>query len=279
MPRRLVLSSLVLLATACSDSAPEEAPAADPTPTRIAPSDAPSDAPSEGGIEESLGSGDKALVTVVAALRRAANTDRRIDDPAGGGKKVSNWMATLHQGEVVSLIGSEGDWSKVRASDGTEGFMEKRYLAPTSDAALATNTESLKVFRRPDLLTLNTGKTIEPGSLLFKLGEKEQFSEIRAGTTTTQWVLTEKLISESKEVEAAKLLAKADWMESKKDDGHGELMSLIKEQFADSKVVAGRLNPEAAGAAEGPGEPVDVEPEADEDEARGGEVPAEEHEG
>ncbi|MEL6547067.1 MAG: SH3 domain-containing protein [Myxococcota bacterium] len=234
LQRSAVLAS-ILLFFACTDSTPAPEPTNEPP--KIAQGtddDAPEAEPLPDPEPEPLG---EAYVTVVTSMRKVPDTAYKVANPDKPGKKMSNWVATLHAGETVTVESQENDeWSKSRASDDSEGFLQSKHLVSVSESSIATLLEDTKVFNRPDLLALNASRTLEPGTLVFKLQEKDQFSEIRAGYRS-EWILTEKLVSDEKEVEAAKLLAKARWLEEKKDDAYAPLMDLLKTQFSETKVV------------------------------------------
>ena len=78
-----------------------------------------------------------------------------------------------------------------------------------------------------------------------------------SGTATT-WGLSEKLSSNPKEVEAAKLLNKIRSLTKKNDPSAAELVELAKTQFGDSKVISllqtndeeGEETPQEAGEAD-----------------------------
>lgn len=182
---------------------------------------------------EPLGS---AYVITVAAMRRTPSSDKKITDPDKPKKRIANWVATLHQGETVELLERQDDWARARASDDTEGWIQQKYLASADSTKLATLHDEAKVFKRPDLLTLNASRTIKPATLLFRLKDKDQFSEVKNGYRT-DWVLTDKLNDDEREVEASKLYAKARWLKEQRDDGYEPLMELIKAQFSDTRTV------------------------------------------
>ncbi len=233
MLRRIALFSLILAACSSKERAPEDA-AAPPKITQG--TDVPEEAePAPEAEPEFLG---EAYVTVVTSMRKTPSGDMKVPDPDKPGKKMSNWVALLDVGEQVTIVSGENeDWSKARASDDSEGFLRNRYLLSADEATLATVLEEAKIFNRPDLLALNASRTLEPGTLVFKLSEKDQFSELRIGSRT-EWALTEKLVTAEKEVEAAKLLAKARRLREKNDDGYAPLMELLKSQFADTQIEA-----------------------------------------
>lgn len=231
MLRRIAVLSLILAACSSKEAAPE----APSEPPKIIQGADPADAPAPEPEPELVG---EAYVTVTTSMRKTPNNDMKVPDPERPGKKMSNWVALLDVGEQVTIQARENEeWSKARASDDTEGFLKNRFLIAADEASLATVLEEVKIFNRPDLLALNASRTLEPGTLVFKVSEKDQFSELRIGSRT-EWVLTEKLVLDGQEVEAAKLLAKARRLREKGDDGYEPLLELLKGQFAETKLVA-----------------------------------------
>lgn len=261
----LVLAFTGLGATACSDNTPPPEPPAEPPRIKTATEEEAEPAPEPEAIADdaAVAMGNH-YVTTVVIMRRAATTDRKVaseDDPE---KKVSNYLATLHTGEEVEVMDLEEDWGRIRASDDTEGYVQTKYLLPASESEPLTVLEDAKIFRRPDLLTLNSSRTVEPASLLFKLETKEQFTKVKNGYRE-DWILTEKTVNDGTELEATKLLAKARWMKEKKDDGYEPLMELIESQFGETEVLkltkAKLAEEEAAAAEEGEGEQEEGEDE------------------
>src|SRR5205814_2297391 len=106
-----------------------------------------------------------------------------------------------------------------------EGWVPASGLVPQEEARIATTLRALKVFKRPDLLALDGSKSIEPGTLLFALRTREQFSEVSSGGTATVWVQTSDLETGDREVQVSKLLTKARWMQEKNEPGHEELVA------------------------------------------------------
>lgn len=233
MSRRAAIALLAI--SACTQpSGTKEDPAGTttppPAPTAAAPAPAPAPAPSA--------LGEEAYVTSVSGLRRAATEDRQIEDPSGKkGKKVSNWVTTLHRGEMVRVLEVQGEWARVRASDESEGWLKKDGLLPTEGVTMATVLAPAKTFDRPDLLALNAKRTLEPGQLLYVTKSKDQFSEVNHAGSALTWVLTEALTSDRREVDASKLVNKARWLEERKDANADAIWELARSQFGDTKVM------------------------------------------
>lgn len=181
--------------------------------------------------------GEQAFVTSVAPVRRVGNDDKQVDDPKKPGKRLPNYITTLHRGEQVQVISVEGDWAQVRSSDEKEGWVKKDTLLPSEGVTMATTLEEAKTFDRPDLLALNAKRKVAAGSLVYAQRTKDQFSEINLGGTTSAWVLSSALVKDQREVDAAKLLNKARWLTEHKDASAADLMDLAKKEYGDTKVM------------------------------------------
>jgi SH3-like domain-containing protein len=190
--------------------------------------------------------GEQAFVTGVTAVRRANSDDKQVDDPKKPGKKLSNYITTLHRGEQVQVLSVEGDWAQVRSSDEKEGWTKKDALLPSQGVTMATTLDETKTFDRPDLLALNAKRKVAAGALVYAMRAKDQFSEVNLGGSSTAWVLTSALVSEQREVDAAKLLNKARWLTDHKDASAADLMDLAKKEYGDTKVMQAHLAAQAA---------------------------------
>jgi hypothetical protein len=246
-----VTVALALALLACFGG-PSEAP--EPVPEAPEPVEAPSTPePAE----------QPGHVIGVTSLRKQPTDDKKIDD--GSGKQVSNWIATLYRGETVTIFGKNpaGDWHNARLSDGTEGWLKGDRVVAGADTRVVTLYQEGKTFRRPDLLALDTDKTIEPGSLLFVIQEKDQFSEVdypRSGwSSNTAWTLTSELSEDPAEVEVAKVVAKIRHLRAENSEDAKQLEELARSQFGSSRLISLLDEPEAEGGAAPEGEEVDLE--------------------
>jgi len=231
------------------DGAPEPAPSASPAP---APSEA---APTVG------------YVVGKTTVRKTASDDRKIPDPAGGDKQVSNYVTALYRGEKVDIVGADGDWTHIKASDASDGWLKTNRLVIEDDKTkVSTLFAEGKVFDRPDLLALASDRKIEAGSLVFVLSEKDQFSEVdypkNAVTDVHAWALSSDLNSDPNEVEAAKIIAKVRELRADNDPGAKQMEELARSQYSSSKLLSlldqpAEVPPEGAtddGAAPAPGQ-------------------------
>ncbi len=228
---RVVTSFLLFTAVAfaaCTEAATPEGGEAAPTTPAPEAAMAPAAVPMEG----------PGFVTAVAPFRREPNEEKKVNDPKTQ-KQVNNWLATLHRGEPVTLLKQQGEWSNVRASDESTGWIKTDRVIGATDVTLATLLEETKTFARPDFSALNSGRTLPPGSLLFVTKTKEPFSEVNVGGESKLWVLTEKLATETTEVEASRLVNKARWLDEQKDPGAKEFWELARTNFGTTRLMQG----------------------------------------
>lgn len=206
------------------------------------PSPAPTEAEPAAAQPEPEAAPQAGFVIGVTTLRKIASDERKMDDPAGNGKQVSNWVATLYRGEEVSIVGSEGEWSNVKASDDSEGWIHTDRMVVGADTKIGTLYDEGKTFARPDLLAMDADKTIEAGSLVFVLDEKEQFSQVdfpRSGFSSAKaWTLTSALVFDPNEVAAAKLIMKVRHLRAQKDASAKQLEELARSQFGSSRLIS-----------------------------------------
>ncbi|BDG06702.1 SH3 domain-containing protein [Anaeromyxobacter oryzae] len=176
-----------------------------------------------------------AYVTAVVALRRGPTDAAKVPGPTG--KDVTNYLATLHRGEKVTLVEAKDDWARIRLSDDHEGWLRRTALL--EDAATeATVLVAADVFDRPELLAANAKRKIEPGTLVLVLKQRPPFAEVNVAGAQTAWVLAERLATGEKEVAVAKLVEKARWLvrAGKKDEAL-QALALAREHFAGVALV------------------------------------------
>jgi hypothetical protein len=183
-------------------------------------------------------------------LKREGSDAPKVADAKG--KQVANWLATLYRGERVTIGKEEGEYIQAKTSGEVEGFVKKSSLLIAPDVSEATVIDATDAFDRPDLLALNSKKKINPGTLLFVVKNREQFSEVNASGASTIWVLNGKITTDANEIAVAKLLAKARSLkDAKKGEGVADLVGLAKSNFAEAKLVAVMETELAAPPAEG----------------------------
>jgi len=237
MKARALLSLLGIVGlVACRDSEPSPSAAVESAKDSLAPA-----------APEAAAAREQALVTSVTSIRRERDEAAKVAGPDG--KQVSNWVATLYRGEVVSVLKVQEDWAQVEASDTNMGWMKKDALLPVEGTTLATVLEPVKTFTRPDLMALNatqkgageaavvTVRTVEPGALLIVLKTKDQFSEVNLQGKSSTWILSEKLSVEANEIAAAKLITKYRWLQEKKDASASQYLELARSQYGSSRLV------------------------------------------
>lgn len=205
-----------------------------------APADAPDPAPAhEEPAPEPQPETKEGFVIGQTSLRKVASEDKKIDNPDGDGK-VSNWIVTLERGEQVTVLGEEGDWSNVRTSEGKEGWFKTERMVPGT-AKPAVLFEPGKLFKRPDLLSLNTDKKLPAGTVIFALEENDKFTEVdyprSAYSSLKGWAMTSDLSFDETEVEAAKIIARIMHLREKDADSAAQLEELVRTQFSSSKLL------------------------------------------
>lgn len=191
----------------------------------------------DGGVQAPDADSTLRFVTVLSTLRRAPSEQARVKS-AGSKVLVSNSLAVLHRGEQVSVLEKRDDWSRVRASDGEEGWLKSTVLAPASEVEEGTVLQVAWAFDRPDLLAANARRKLEPGTLLFIRKTKDLFTEVDAGPGPSTWILTEWVTTQPDDVAAAKLLEKARYLlRNGRPDEARELLALLRSQSPDSPLV------------------------------------------
>ncbi len=262
--RKATLIGTILFMVACTDSSTTKEPASTETAENVEAVPEPEPEP------ETF----DAHITGLTSLRKKPTKDRKIENE--GGKKVSNWLATLYRGETVTVLEGEGEWSHVKSSGESEGWIEKRLLIPVDEVRIATTLEDIKIFKRPDLLALSGKNTIAAGSLIFVKKDKDQFSEVdyprSAYAGTNAWVLSAKLNTDVQEVALAKLLSKIRHLQEKNDDDAAPLIEIAKEQYGGAKLIdlLQKSEAEKAPAAEAPTETEKAKEEKGTDPAKEG---------
>jgi SH3-like domain-containing protein len=206
-------------------------------------------------------------VLALSALRREPTEQARVKPSDGSRAPVANAITVLHRGERVTLVEGRGDWSRVRASDGEEGWLKSASLLPSAEVQEGTVLAVAWAFDRPDLLAANARRKLEPGTLLFIRKTKDLFTEVDAGPGGSTWILTDRVTTAPGDVAAAKLVEKARFLRrNDRTDEARELLALLRSRSPDSPLVpvlAAELGetppdggpPEGATGPSGPGAP------------------------
>jgi len=172
-------------------------------------------------------------VTGTTGLRRQPMRDRRIEVD---GKKISNWLATLHRGEKVTVFEKDDQWARVGTSADTEGWLTVGSLLGAEEATPATVLAPARTFARPDLVAVS-GDAIPAGSLLFVTGEKAQFSRVDAPGRRPVWVESSALLTAANEVAASRLATRVLALEAKGDKEAAANREILESQFGDTRLV------------------------------------------
>jgi SH3-like domain-containing protein len=195
--------------------------------------------PADGGVAEAPIDPASRHVTVLATLRREPTEQARVKPADGAKAPVANAIATLHRGERVILVEGRDEWSRVRASDGEEGWMKSGSLVPTSQVQEGTVLVLAWAFDRPDLLAANARRKLDPGTLLFIRKTKDLFTEVDAGPGGSTWILTDRVTTLPGDVAAAKLVEKARFLlRNARPDEARELLALLRSRSPESPLVA-----------------------------------------
>jgi len=217
--------------------------------------------PTGGGVAETPVDPALRFVTALSTLRREPGEQARVKSDAGR-PPVANSLAVLHRGERVTLLELRDDWSRVRASDGEEGWMKSTVLAPASEVQEGTVLVVAWAFDRPDLLAANARRKLDPGTLLFIRKTKDLFTEVDAGPGPSTWLLTDRVTLQPGDVAAAKLVEKARYLQRNDRPAEArESLALLRSRSPDPPLVPvlavelGELPPDAGpdgGPPEGP---------------------------
>jgi uncharacterized protein YgiM (DUF1202 family) len=159
---------------------------------------------------------------------------------AGASLPTSNLLAMLQRGERVNVLDHRGDWARVRASDGTEGWIRSSLLLPADGVSEGTVLAQAWAFDRPDLLAVNVTRKVDPGTLLLVVKTKELFSEVDLGQGQNAWILSDRISTQPADVMAAKLVEKARALSR---GGHlneaRDVLELLRTRIPDSPLIPG----------------------------------------
>ena len=232
---RLVTLCALAAQAACSrPSRPADAPAASDPGGQQATAGAAAAPPA------ALGPGSAAppvALLLSYALVRREPTEARDVAVVGHRRKQPNALATLYRGEQVRVLHNQSDWLQVCLSDEREGWIKAETVLMGKGVRSATVLRPCHSFTRPDLLALHSGRTIEPGTLLFVLRDKEPFSEVNYGGGRTAWVLSAWLVGDAAEIDAAKLVHRARLLQEKRDPGAAAVIDLARGHFSQTRLM------------------------------------------
>ncbi len=216
---RLAAPCAVLLLASGACSRGSRSPPAQPTPP-----------PPVHGAGESY-------VTAPTSLRREP-TDQQRARSDGGKASAPNHLALLQRGEQVVALEARGDWVRVRASDGTEGWVRSSVLLGDEGVSEGTVLAQAWAFDRPDLLAVNVKRKVEPGTILLVVKTRELFSEVDVGQGQHVWILSDRVSTQPADVMAAKLVEKARTLAR---SGHGDeakqVLDLLRTRLPDSPLT------------------------------------------
>ena len=216
------LAPLLLAAPACSR---------DGRPARL-------DLPADGAAASPAPDPSLRFVTSLSTLRREPTEQARVT--VEGAKTLQpNSLTVLHRGERVSLLEPRGEWARVRASDGVDGWLRGAVLAPADSVQEGTLLVVAWAFDRPDLLAVNAKRKLDPGTLLFIRKTKDLFTEVDAGPGPNVWVLSDRVSTRPGDVEAAKLVEKARFLaRGGRPEEARDILALLRSRSPDSPLVA-----------------------------------------
>jgi len=109
------------------------------------------------------------------------------EKPTARGKLITS----IYLGETSTFFGetarddaSNKDFFKIKLTDGTEGWVESKYII--LDAQAYTVVEDTKLYKRPDVLTA-TEKTLDKLQYFVAITEQEDWLEIKVKTDKDSW--------------------------------------------------------------------------------------------
>jgi SH3-like domain-containing protein len=177
------------------------------------------------------------VVAARATLRRLPSEQAQAT-VEGSRSPVANAIAILHRGDRVALIERSGHWTRVRASGGAEGWVRGAALIPGDAVQEGTLLVAAWAYDRPDLLTVNAKRKLEPGTLLFIRKTRDLFSEVDAGAGPSVWVLTDRISVRPGDVEDARLVEKARYLaRGDRREEAREVLALLRSRSPESPLV------------------------------------------
>lgn len=240
--RQIWLLVLVVLACTKKDADPSEGPG-EPQAAVVGAGAEDSAVVPPTPTPDGFVTGGTAYVTQLVTVRREPSDTKELGDGKLHGKKVPNWLATLYRGEQVTVQALQGPYLQVQLSDGKSGWTRSEGLLTGQGVEMVTLLDRAKTFSRPDLLALLAGKQVEPGSLLLLMRRKDAFSEVNVGGSSSVWILSDLIVREPREVEAAKLVQRARVLQDRNASDAAAILDMAKTQFANTRLVQQVLMP------------------------------------
>jgi len=219
MTRYTALGAVLLLAAAACSR--DSRPSATPPP--------PAGAAAHGAGES--------YVSATAGLRREPTDQGRVKIE-GSKSPVQNQLALLERGERVTPLDHRADYTRVRASDGTEGWIKSSVLLAADGVTEGTVLSQAWAFDRPDLLAVNVKRKVDPGTLVLVVKTKELFSEVDLGEGKDAWILSDRISTQPADVMAAKLVEKArSLFRNGRTEEAKEVLGILRTRLPDSPFI------------------------------------------
>lgn len=109
------------------------------------------------------------------------------EEPSTKGKYITSVYlgeTSTFFGEIVTDEVSKKEYFKIKLTDGTEGWVESKYII--LDAQAYTVVENTKLYKRPDVLTA-TEITLDKLQYVVAIKEQNDWLEIRVKTDKDSW--------------------------------------------------------------------------------------------
>jgi hypothetical protein len=213
-----VLPPLLVIGLGCTPTATPSttspaAPAASSAPPSTAP--APAAPPPSATATPAL---PGAVLAKRGVLRIAPSPSATIKDAYG--QKQRNIRMDVARGELVTVLGEQGDWREVKSiTHGVTGWVERTALLPGDASALATVLAIAPVFSRPSSDAGLPDQTIEPGALLIVVGAEGAFREVQVEGGSRVWMRHADLDQSDTEVAIARVASRVRWYRWARDTG------------------------------------------------------------
>ncbi len=170
--------------------------------------------------------GEDSHALAAAAEMRILPTDaERIDAPfTHGEKQMPNHKATLRLGMRFFVESTEGDWSRVVAKDGLNGWLRSDVLVPLNTTTEATVLTDVPAHTGPSTNTPLNALPVPVGELLLVLKHQDGLAQVAMSAGAyesmknpplkTVWVPDEALVYDTGEVMVSHQISKVRWSEA-----------------------------------------------------------------